>query len=383
MLQLCVPRRELYITGKDTPRKTHLTERRIAQVLTAGKLDGSKQLRSELSVSAILSLLSDPLPPIRSIGARTLAERELDIVDQLIPLLSGDNKYARYGAAEALCKAGFGSQDAADTLIRLMKTSEDLLFKRYAIDALINRDKKRGLLSVAKPAIPVLLKMAVEYSPEDPRKVLQQRIALALFYNGRAQPRRGLIAEYGLEGVERDLLLPALREVLTNQNGGARSLTGWVLEKLSPNELDQLWPDIYQASRYIAPSGIMFASGIRTKGLNVMADHHIEEGLDLAVWYIRYQKGHGAPGRVPAALDAVRKYGGHAKRVIPELEKHYAYWVSKRNKRKPISKNDPANLIRATIEEIQKMPPASFELVSIADAIRDLENPYEQAQAMP
>lgn len=378
LLQLCVPRRTLYITGKETPKETLLTQERIDRILWAGRVNIDSAARARLTVPQILDLLQDPLPPIRALGARSLAEQELNIVDQLIPLLDSESKYARYGAAEALCKAGFGSKEAADKLIRMMATDKDVTFQTYAIAALINRDKEKGLLSVARPAIPVLLKMALHHSPDDPRRVLQHDIGRALFYNGSAQPRRGLLPEYGLEGEDRTLLIPALREILTNENGWARSTASdWIYPRLTAEECEQLWGDVYRATRYIAPSGIMFASGNRTHGLKLMSEHHIKEGLDLAVWYVRYQKGHGAPGRVPEALAAIERYGSHAKRILPELEKHCRYWEGKRNPRKPVSDDDPANQIRATIEKIKALPDEPvFELVSIVDTLKTLDLEY-------
>lgn len=367
LLHLCVPRRTLYITGKETPRKTHLTPARIERILWAGRLDVDRTAREKLTAPQILDLLTDPLPPTRAVAAKTLAEREINCVDKLIPMLESDNRYARYGAAEALCKAGFGSKEAADKLIALMATDTDVTFQTYAIAALINRDKKRGLLSVAKPAIPVLLKMAVRHSPDDPRRVLQHDIGRALFYNGRAQPRRGLLPEYGLEGVDRALLIPAIKEVLTNKNGWARStLSGWMYSRLTEAEREELWGDVYRATRHIAPSGIMFASEVRVHGLHLMADNRIAEGLDLAAWYIRYQKGHGNRRRVPEALKALLKYGAHAKRVIPQLASH-AQWYQGTAK----EPNETAVAIREAIQKIEAFGEPEFELVSIAEHIAD------------
>jgi len=371
LLQLCVPKHSLYITGKQGQRSTHLTQKRIEQLLRGGRLSGNVEARAALSLDEIFDLLQDPLPPIRSTGARTLAERDINCVDKLIVMLDSKNKYARYGAAEALCKAGFGSKPAASKLIRLMEEDDDIIFKSYAIEALINRDTKKGLLNVAKPAIPVLLRMAVQHSPNDPRNMLQQDIATALFYKGNAKPRVGLLHKYGLSNAPRNLLIPAIKELLTNQNGGARSVLGWVYPKLTKDETKLLWRDIYQSTRKIAPSGIMFASNIRTDGLNVMADHHIKEGLDLTVWYMRNQKSHNSPQRIPRALDAILKYKYHAKRIIPDLEKQLPYWEARKNPNKLSSPKHPANLIRAAIKKIQAMPnQPKFKLIKIIDAAR-------------
>jgi len=370
LLQLCAPRRVLYITGKTTPKATHLTRQRIDRILEAGRLDADKTARASLELPQILDLLKDPLPAIRSVGARTLAERDINCVDRLVEMLESENRYARYGAAEALSKAGFGSRKAADKLISLMATDSDVTFQVYAIAALINRDKERGLLSVAKPAIPVLLKMAVKHSPDDPRRVLQHDIGRALFYNGRAQPRRGLLVEYGLDDVDRSLLFPAIKEILTNENGWARSTLSWVYKELPDTELEQLWGDIYRATREIAPSGIMFASGVRMAGLKLMAEHRVKEGLDLAAWYVRYQKDHGKGGRMPQVLEILLQYGAHAKRVILELEKHARYWETKRNPRKTPGPEDLANQVRATIRKIEAIEtPPEDELISIAGHI--------------
>ncbi|MFT5241833.1 MAG: hypothetical protein ACI9X0_002821 [Kiritimatiellia bacterium] len=366
LLQLCVPRKTLYLTGKATPTESHLTQARVAQIMDAGRLDVDEAARGRLSVSDILALLKDPLPPTRAIGAKTLAERNINCVDQLIPMLESKNRFARYGAAEALCKAGFGSEAAAEKLIRMMATEKDVTFQTYAIAALINRDKKRGLLAVAKPAIPVLLKMAVQHTPDDPRRVLQHDIGRSLFYRGSVQPRRGLLVEYGLEGVNRDLLLPAVKEILTNENGWARSTLSWVYKSFTEEELKQMWGDIYRASEDIAPSGIMFASEVRMDGLKLMAKHRVKEGLQLTAWYVRHQKNHGKGSRMPKILDVLLQYGAHAKRVIPELKQHAAYWETQRNRRKPPSPEDLHMQVLDAIKKIEAMAPPEDELISIA-----------------
>lgn len=366
LLTLCVPRQAIYLTGKNTNTNSHLSPQRIDEIIRAGRLFGDKDARTQLTEQEIFEMLEDLLPPIRAIAANTLAERNLNRVDRLMTMLDSNNRFARYGAVEGLEKAGFGDQQAADKLIAQMKNSDDLLFKIYAIAALINRDKQRGLLTAAKPAIPVLLDMALVHNPTDPRRVLQHDIGRALFYNGTAQPRRGLLPEYGLEGVDREKLYAALREILVNENGWARSTSAWVYDQLSQEELRVIMPDIYQATKDIAPSGIMFASEVRTKGLKKLAENRIDEGLDLAAWYIRYQKGHGNRSRIPVALEAILAYGPHARRVIPQLESH-AQWYESQRRGGRVADNDPAVQIREAIEKIKAMPDQpTFELVSLA-----------------
>jgi hypothetical protein len=290
-------------------------------------------------------------------------------------MLDSKNRFARYGAAEALGRVGFGNKDAADKLIGMMEHDHDTLFRIYAVNALTSANKRLGLITVAKPAIPVLLKMATEAIADDPRRVLQHDISKALFYSELSGPRRGLIPLYGIEDIDRSLLISAVRHILTNQNGWARSTTTHLIYPLLDDQsLGELWGDIYKATRYIAPSGIMFASEARTDGLTLMSQHHVKEGMYLAAWYTRWQKGHGSPRRLPRALKALEGYGAHAKALIPYLEQHLEYFRGGYEPGTELEPSHPASLIQATIETI-KASTAYPELINIADYIDDADIP--------
>lgn len=367
LLQLCVPRRAIYITGKETPKETHLTRQRIGRILKAGRLRVDRDARAKLDTGEVFELLKDPLSPTRNLAVRILEEREINRVGTLMKMLDSKDRFARYGAAEALGRVGFANREAAEKLIRMMETDKDTQFRVYAVNALDSSDRRLGLVTVAKPAIPVLLRMATETVADDPRRVLQHDIARALFYNGRAQPRKGLIPVHGLEGVDTALLVPAIRDILTNKNGWARSTaTHFIYPLLDDDALSQLWGDIYRATRNIAPSGIMFASEARVDGLKLLSKHHVKEGMYLAAWYIRWQKGHGSPGRIPAALEALENYGAHAQAVVPYLEEHVKHFEAQRKPGREPSPDDPASRIRATIGKINAAVETP-ELISIAD----------------
>ncbi len=360
LLQLCVPRRTLYLTGKATPSQSHLSDARIEQILRAGHLAVDEEARARLDVDAILEWLEDPLPPVRHMAVNILEEREIHVVETLKDMLGSENRFARYGAAEALGRVGFANQAAADTLIRMMAEDADTQFRMHAINALDSSDTRLGLGIVAQSAIPVLLQMATEEIPDDPRRVLQHDIAQVLFFNQRGHTRRGLFATHGLEGVDTELLIPALQAILTNMNGRARSLaTNFMYPRLEKEKLEMLWGDIYLATRRIAPSGIMFASEARTDGLDLLSRHHVEEGMYLAAWYVRWQKGHGARRRVPHALAALEKYGVHAQAFVPYLKEHAEHFRASGDE-------EIEEHILASIERIQATTERPA-LISIAD----------------
>ena len=79
-----------------------------------------------------------------------------------------------------------------------------------------------------------------------------------------------------LEGVDREALYVAVGAGLGNEDGRARGALSSVYKNLAYEEIEPLLPVIHQAVVAPAPSGIMFADGIRLSGLEILAQHRIE-----------------------------------------------------------------------------------------------------------
>ena len=128
-----------------------------------------------------------------------------------------------------------------------------------------------------------------------------------------------------LDGVDRPTLFKAVRAGLRNEDGSARGNISSVYHLLSLDELKPLLPAILDAIMQPAPSGEMFADQVRLHGLQVLAKHHIEEGMSAIVQYTREQNPWASEGRTPELMKLLLSYGSHAKAVIPELKKiaHY------------------------------------------------------------
>jgi hypothetical protein len=146
-------------------------------------------------------------------------------------------------------------------------------------------------------------------------------LGMALFMSGYCDntPRRGLLAD-SLDGVDRQLLTPAVKRMLAVDDGLARSQLACVYGKLSDEELEPLWPDIVRTVERPAPSGEMFADGIREAGVQLLAKHHIKEGMRLCVAYARSQNPWGSESRMGRILGPLKLYGAAAKDVLPDLK---------------------------------------------------------------
>lgn len=388
LMQMCLPRKKLYITGKGGSCMAPLTGEKLASIVAVGEFDPKAR-----SVEQLLEALGSWSPIMRRMASEELGERDQDVVDELIAMLDSSNRYARYGACEGLSYAGRGSADAIDALVAKLEGSDDLTLRYYAATAfrkkriwqpppirawktLPNTLAREG--GAIDRAIPALLKQAATYEPDqDPGRKLHAVIASTLFYGGSVQNFTGFFPSgQGIEQVDRALLIPAVKSVLQNPNGGARSTVSSVFARLTEGDLTQLWGDIYYATKYQAPSGSMFAGGVRGNGLALMAKKGVKEGITLGIDWALRQEGWGNGGRKKSGIPTLLSYGRALKDYVPEIEKVLAGWTGR-----PKSKNKPeaAVAFKQQLDDALKKP--APELKSIQSYIDVTPDPLADAEA--
>ncbi len=199
-------------------------------------------------------------------------------------------------------------------LINLLR-ADDYWLQVQAAEALA------GIGPPARVAAPDLLQLAAAPPhPQDRRRYRQRYLAFALFDH-----RTGLLAK-SIAGVDTDRLVAGVRAILANQDGRARSSAAGVFDELEYQPLRQLLPVIYRATVEQAPSGVMFADGVRMAGLELLAKHHIAEGMPLCVQLVEPDRW-GSGNRLSRCMKALRGYGTAAREVLPamrELEATFA-----------------------------------------------------------
>jgi hypothetical protein len=204
----------------------------------------------------------------------------------------------RYGACAAIAKLKGAASSAAPSLLTTLQ-HKDLWLRIEAARAL----NQIGAVS----AVPELLKiLAREPAKDDPRGMEQRYLLL------------DNILKKPIAGVDLQMLYAAIRAGLHNQDGRARSEIAPVFSYLKPQQIEPLLPDIYQSIIKLAPSGEMFADGIRLAGLDLLSRLHIREGMALCVSVIELDRW-GQGKRLPKCLEYLARYGVHAKEVLPQL----------------------------------------------------------------
>ncbi|MFG0287454.1 MAG: DUF6288 domain-containing protein [Rhodopirellula sp. JB044] len=313
LLAYALPLKSLYITGKKPSSVRPLTKPEVDEVIAAGRgfFETKKKDRFRYhlrSDSDLLSGLSSWSPPVRKRSALELGKRNGNFQPAILKLLASDDRYSQYGAAEALGQLGRRGDVAAS-----VSALTDALEARDPCLRILAGEALASLGKPARPAVPKMLERLANTDPEnDPRGMEQRFLCFSLFNR-----RGGLIGE-SIDGVDRELLLRAVRVGLQNEDGRARGSVGSVYDHLTYDEIKPILPAIHQATVEPAPSGIMFANGIRLSGIALLAKHRIREGMPLCIQIMEIEKW-GKKKRIAECLNTLETYGAAAKPVLPEL----------------------------------------------------------------
>jgi hypothetical protein len=156
-----------------------------------------------------------------------------------------------------------------------------------------------------------------------------------------------------LDGVDREMLYKAVRAGLKNEDGRARGSFGSVYRNLSAEEIKPLLPAILQAVVEPAPSGIMFADGIRLEGLRSCPPTGSRRGSEGLRGLHPDAKPWASEKRTPKLMEILLSYGAHAKPVIPELEKIAADFADGEAHFPKNLSVQKAAMVRETIDKIK------------------------------
>ncbi|NCF40303.1 MAG: acetylesterase [Planctomycetia bacterium] len=356
LLAYAQPLGRLHLTGH-TPSTAPAVDRRTADDLVADGRDWGSRTRlatwSERPDRQLFRNLESWSPVVRERAAIELARRDGDPTATLRKMLRREDTYARLGA----CQAAIMLQGRAAPLVEDLRAtleSDDLWVRAKAAEAIA------AIGGPAMPALPDLLAMLAEpAAASDPRRMEQRYLCFALF-----DRRNGMLGR-SLEGVDRDELFAAVAAGLRNEDGRARGAMGSVYKNLSFEAITPLLPAIHDAIVEPAPSGIMFADEIRLAGLDLFAEHGIEEGVPWCVTMIDPDRW-GMGNRIERCLNALRVYGGAARSQIPRLKALQAELVERRWNPERLQKIDiPGRIVEL---ENHDTPPALRRIQEVAPA---------------
>jgi len=329
LLAYALPRKSLHLTGKRASSIPALNAEVVDEVIAAGRDFFSAKFANPYDLRTgeqLLAGLSSWSPSVRLRSAKALGTRQGDFSTALLGLLNSANREDRYGACEALRYQGPRADGAAPQL-RALLLDPDPWLQSLAALALPSLSPE-----VRQAAVSDLLSMSLRPNPADPRRMAERAASIALFspYPGTREPR-SILAE-SLDGVDRDLLYPAIQSLLENQDAVVRGSLGGIYSKLDDRDVVRLLPAVIQAIKRPAPSNEMFVDSIRLAGLDLLARLQVREGMALGVALIEPDRW-GMGRRLPNCLNSLVRYGANAQSIVPQLQEIRAGLVkTERNK---------------------------------------------------
>lgn len=268
-------------TGKQPPIMPQLSTKEANQILNDGRGWSNNDRNSaydSASGETLMERLGSWSPIVRERAAIATAPKKIS-PEPLIKLLDSPSLETHLGACQALEQLKANAAPAVPALRKTLK-ADDLWLRVKAADA-----------------TPDLLEMLIRKPPaDDPRAMEQRSLCFVLF-----QERNGLLFKQ-LDRIDPELLKKAIRTGLSNQDGRARNCIAAIYPKLNPEQLKALMPDILEAVRVPAPSGEMFADGIRMSGLQILAQQRIKQGMESGVEYLTKQNPWGSEKRTALIL---------------------------------------------------------------------------------
>ena len=309
VLTYSLPLKKLCITGKDSNKANWLTKQGAAAAIASGGFDVDCK---KMSPSELVAAFHDWSPIVRGWAAEELARRPeaKAMVPQLIRMAEGEDAHVRQGACETL--GNIKDTNALPVLVRLL-THQDRWLRVKAADAL----KKMG--DAAHPVLPgMLAAVVVTAEPlqpvvwDDPIQLTHGQLAEALF---------GGLMRKSIQGVDTNLLYPAIQAVSRNADGMARMHLKNTFEKqLSVADVQALGPDILAAVITPCPADTMFGNEIRMGGFKALTKYHFKEGIEAGVVFAETQGGHGSENRTGEIMKELTSYGTAAREVVPRLK---------------------------------------------------------------
>lgn len=343
LLAFATPKKKIWLTGRQQTQVPQLTAAQASTYISPGRGWCQTDRLSpyeNLGEEELLNMLGSWSPVLRARAGEVLARRKVPPVSRVIGLLDSPSLTAKLGACQAIAELRGKAAPAVPTLRKALH-AEDLWLRVQAAEALVAIGKP------ASAAVPDLLELIAQPATKDDPRAMQSRfVALAL------EERRGELLGAALKSVDKAQLERAVRAGLQNEDGRCRSAIASLFLSLTFDEIKPLLPAIMQAVAVPAPSGEMFADGIRLDGLRVLASHHIEEGIRGCTDYLTNQNPWASQERTPKILEILESYGAHAAVTLPQLEKIAADFAAGEPDFPKKLSEQKAAAVRATIARI-------------------------------
>ncbi len=332
VLANAVPLRKLYITGKNHDESLWLDEAQVGEAVDAGRWHWADY--DTMSGEELMAALDCWSPGAREWIAEALGGKEGDFVAPLLEVAGSESAYLRAGACTAL---GYQRERAAPAVPALVKALSDKdSTVRVAASYAVMRVGK-----AARGAIPDMYRAVLEAEEEGLLQATLQGLSFSLGSdNAGTAPLyfTGMLAstpegENPLDGVDREILHPAIARLAKSPSGRIRGCGAYALRFFSREDVKSMAQEIYDVTATRAPDFVMFSERAPCHGMDLMARHGITDGVKLCADSL-IAGGWGGYWREPHHFLTLQTYGRLAQSELPRLKA--ARWARREGEKRAI-----------------------------------------------
>lgn len=304
LLNYCLGRRKLLITGRDGDPSLWLKGSDVEQTIALATLD-VKTLGDE----ELLALFGHPLPKVRHEAAWLMRSREHGLSDEIRAMIRKGTREQRLSAIGYFgyqCPPGQAKAALPDLTAVLADPAEDREVRAAAAGSLA------FLGNEAYPSYPVMLQLVADDEPDDPRGRIDEQLGAALATLCPDPYAAGLTKD-------KDLFYRAVDKLLRHRRAIGRTYGARLIARLPIEDFHHVGP---QLRHIIDDQDLTYHAyhnlGPQTESLTVLANLGVEGGVE-AVFRILDSPLGKAGFKHRLLMAVLPKYGAAAKPYLPRL----------------------------------------------------------------
>lgn len=305
LLNYCLPRHKLFITGSHADPSIWLKGRDVADTIALATMKVDDKSDDEL-----LAFFGHPMPKVRDEAIGALHARPHQLLGSIRKLLrqgaalQRQSAFAYFGAG---CPKEQLTQARDDLLAILRDPREEMAVRADAAGALC------GLGEAAYPYFDDLLQLVMTPKPQDPRGRIDERLGAALNTLCKDPYAAGLVKN-------KKLFYAAVQKLLDHKRASGRISGTSLIANIPLGDFREVADKI---EYIIADQDLTYHSyhnlGPKTGSISILANLNIEGGIESA--FETMDSPNGKAGfKIRLLMDVLPKYGSAAKYVLPKLK---------------------------------------------------------------
>jgi hypothetical protein len=306
LLTYCLPRKALFITGRDANHAVWATGDKATEVVQRSKVDYAAK-----SVDALLALLDHPIPQVRREVVWSLRQAEGDFIANLLALMESGHKREKLGAIEY-----FGWQCPPEQALPQLDRLGAILGDKQA-DPEVRAAAAETLSHMGEPAYRFfndMLQLIVDEEPGDRFRDVDQSVGASLNRLCPAPFASGLVTD-------KELLYKAAHSLMDHKRQHARE-SGVRLIAEVPLEDFHLVAD--KVMHIVEDQDDSYHSYHTWQGsigaaIKVLAHLNIKDGIPYTVGVLDREDGKFG-FKVRMICDVLPAYGANAQDVLAKLK---------------------------------------------------------------